>query len=348
MFSVQDYLNGEEEVIDRFAPVYYHENETYCAVTNQRILFYKKKEKDSTFIPFNIIDTIKLETPWGGDLFYFMIVSLAMGSLWIAFGIASFIIPTLWTEVVQGILQGLILPGMGLVIFGLWATNKYWKSESPHLLLQTEQGIQKIYSSENILRQLQSVLIEVSSKKFGERGGAFSDLSEDQRRSEKILAQFEKVSVELKFKDENATERTLKADCNIVVRKSSIQLTAMNLTKFRNYPRYKTKINFDQIPLITEENVHRLLDFAQENQIHWYVLFDINFSLQRMWVVQSEEGILAPPDLFVRVNSPAGDLPLRFSKRHLLSGERTPEISELESLIREYGRKIPLANDNRP
>ena len=337
MASLNDYLTAEENVLDQFVPVYYSNNETYCAITTRRLLFYKKETKDSFQINLESIEDVSLEKGWQQEIFFFMNIFLALGLVWLILGIISYLpSATFLTSPTREIINGLTVPGGFLTAIGVVAAFYYFTRVKAYLLISTPDGSHQLYAEDGILSNLSRLLSKIVSKEINFIEWEHPpELSQAERLKGVPLTEFNDIKVTITFKDENLIKQTIKAKCGLVFKEKSVQMIANNLELFRNRPSYQAILKSEEIPFITEENLYQILEISHFMKVTTYILFDINFDLKKMFLDQEKSENLVSSDVFLSVSSRTGTLQVTLSKHGFLSGAPSADLTAIETLIKE-------------
>jgi hypothetical protein len=183
MSALNDYLDANETVIDRFSSVKFKEVTFDCALTNSRILLYGREEEQSTDIKYESINQISVEKEWYDEFFLFMMMALIIGSIWSISAIAyRFIEVPEILEPPAMVIRALLIPGLILLCIGLVGSYIFFTRMKVHLLIVTPEETIQLFSKQHVLSDLLKIYEDIKSGKIELFEGGISVISPDQDR----------------------------------------------------------------------------------------------------------------------------------------------------------------------
>jgi len=339
MSAIRDYLDPNEQVIDRFSSVKFNETTFDCALTNRRILLYGREKKQSKDINYESINKLSLEKEWYAEFFLFMIMALIIGSIWFISAIYySYIQNTninLQTPIM--VIRALLYPGLILLCIALGGSYIYFTRMKLHILIVTPQENFQLFSTQKTLGDISKIYEFIKSGEIRPFEGEIPAGSLEQRLSEKPIATFGKIDSRITFKDDNNRRKSIALYSIITLTESFIYITSKRLKILKENNIYEKYTQNKEVPLITEENLSNIFDLARELNIFYFLLMDFRFDLRKSSLVDSHfyTGPVGSTGIFLQVNTPTGEIVIEFKKTHIFSNTPAKEILEIKKLIKD-------------
>jgi hypothetical protein len=339
MSALKNYLDSNEMVIDRFSPITFQEIPFDCAITNRRILLYRRDKMQFTDFKHELTEKLSLEKEWYAEFSLFMIMALIFGSIWFISGICYSII-TITNEALNPpvmVIRALIYPGLILLCIGLGGLYIYLTHLKLHILIETPEVKAQLFSKSEVLDELSKIYESLKSGEIKPAEGVVPEITNEQYLTKKPIATFNKISVKITFKDDDNKKRSIGAQSEIIFTEASMQITSRRLISLKEKNIYQKYIGNREIPIITEENISKLFDLAKELNIFWFLLMDFHFDLRKLSLQDSHfyTGPADPTELLLKVTTTTGDIVIVLKKRQFRFDIPAKKIVEMRHLIKD-------------
>ncbi|MHA1264601.1 MAG: hypothetical protein ACTSRS_05120 [Candidatus Helarchaeota archaeon] len=340
MSVLKNYLNSNEQVIDRLAPIRFKEIIFQCALTNSRICLYTEDGKRILDFDYKSIKQLSLEKEWYDEFHLGAIFALLIGSIW---SIAGFIYqyidnPSLIPEI--NVIRALFYPGLGFLSLGIVSMYLFYSKMKTHILICTPNEKFQLFSNSKTLHELQTIYENIKSKEIVLPEGDLSEISDKDRLSEEYITVFEDIDVKITFKDENTHKRSIHMKFQVKLSENLIHLTSKRVLTLKRSTMFDKYTKGQRIPLITESNLFKFFTIAKELGINWILLTTFNFMRPTISPKNYHflTGFTGPESIILIVNSYYGQIALELKKTHLLTNTIAPEIIEIKKIIEKYSK----------
>jgi len=178
---------------------------------------------------------------------------------------------------------------------------------------------------------------------------------------EKILGYYKKINVKIRFIDSNNQRQELQALSEICFSNTLMQIIARKLSHRlerenrgdlevlqvmkENYRYFKN----GGIITLNEENFHQILDLAEELNIKWYLLMNLNFDLKKISCLayKPHHEYMRPRTINLWLVVETHHEPIVLILEKLYPSPFTPATSlvKIETTIKKYGKGV-LTKEN--
>jgi hypothetical protein len=178
---------------------------------------------------------------------------------------------------------------------------------------------------------------------------------------EKILGYYKKIKVKIRFIDSNNQSQELQILSEIYFSNTLMQIIARKLSHRlerekkgdmevlqvmkKNYNYFKN----GEIITLNEENFHQILDLAEELNIKWYLLMNLNFNLKKISCLayKPHREYMRPRtiNLWLVVETRHEPIVLILEKIYPSPFTPAPSLVQIEKIIKEYGKGV-LTKEN--
>lgn len=342
MSILNNYLAPDEHVVDQISPIKFKDVSFDCAITNQRLLLYRKEKMQFTDFKYESINRMSLEKEWYPEFFLGATIALIIGLIWFISAIvySSMYIETPIPPIM--VIRALLYPGLILTCLGAVGLVIYYTRMKLHVLIITPEGAFQLYSKQDRLDDLLQRYEGIKSGEITTSKGIIPVFSNEERLSEKPLATFANIGIKITFKDESLTKKSIDMKFSIRFTEKFMQITSNRSEILKESIFYKKILETKTIPLITEENLKAIFEIAKALQINWTLLQTFNFSLQRMALQDSHflTGPKGSDSLLLKLESHNGQIALELKKPRFYTDAPAPEIVEIEKFLNQRLKKF--------
>jgi hypothetical protein len=338
MSILKNYLNPQERVINRIGDIKYKEKIFDCALTNHRILLYRKDKLEYTDIDYKIINKFSLEKEWYGEFFLGSIIATILGLIWFISAIIYHYIndPAIMPPIL--VIRALLYPGLVLVCLGVAGLYFYFSGMKLHILISTPDEDLQLYAKEDHLNELRTIYEGIKTGEISFSNSGISEIPDERRLSEEPIVDLNNIQVKITFKDESLRKKTIKLNYAVKLAEHFLRLTSTRLIALKKSPTFGSILDKKDLPLIKEDSLSRIFDLAKELQINWIFLTDFSFALPNMALQNTHflTGFAGSDTVLLRGESLQGQFALEFSKFRLYTNARAKEIVEIDKFLKKY------------
>jgi hypothetical protein len=339
---LKDYLGSDELIVDRFSAISYNNLEYDCALTNQRILLYKKNIELSTEINYDTISSISFEKEWFNDFFFVIMLLFIFGTVCLIIGISANAFDNLgWKIAVINAMRVFFYPGVISLFCGIGALYFFITQANYFALISGAEKI-RLYSNQDTLRAFIGVFEKLKSGKINVAEiQKIPELPIEERLSGRFIASFDNIGVKITFKDGNNKKRTISAPAKVEFTSLTMQIVATVRYELIKDKKYKDLIESNIVPLYIEESLDQMDEIAKELKVNWVYLLNISFDLKKTLVQGfiSRLGIIPSKNLMLQVDSTLGAISIELSKKQFSLWSPASDLIKIEEIIKEFGMK---------
>ncbi len=163
--------------------------------------------------------------------------------------------------------------------------------------------------------------------------------------TERIRGHFPSIIVKIVFIDAKDIKRKIVADSEIGFSDEYMQIIARKLTKHLSVQKNWRKYVQSKIPLISEHNLHRILDLAKARTLKWWLFMNITLELKNVRSMGVKTILTRPPTVKLQIRTPHKGALMKLDSLRYGEGARYPQINQIHDIITKYGGDLETNNN---